>query len=60
MQNSNVMGFRVPNSAIAQNAGHSYVFVRNADGFLVTEVSVVGKQDLDSLITGPLTQQRVR
>ena len=56
MQNSNVMGFRVPNSAIAQNAGHSYVFVRNADGFLVTEVSVVGKQDLDSLITGPLTQ----
>lgn len=55
MQTSAAMGFRVPNTAIAQNAGHSYVFVRNADGFAVTEVSVVGKQAQDSLITGALT-----
>lgn len=57
-QTSSVKGFRVPNTAIAQNAGHSYVFVRNADGFVVTEVSVVGKQDGDSLITGPLTKDQ--
>jgi len=58
MQTSNTPGFRVPNTGIAQNAGHSYVFVRNADGFVVTEVSVVGKQDRDSLITGPLTKDQ--
>lgn len=58
MQASRVKGFRVPNTAIAQNAGHSYVFVRNADGYVVTEISVVGKQDEDSLITGPLKQDQ--
>lgn len=46
--------FRVPNSAIAQNAGHSYVFVRNQDGFMVTEVQVIGKMEQDSLISGDL------
>ncbi len=51
-------GFRVPNAAIAQNVGHSYVFVRNADGFVVTEVVVVGKQGQDSLVTGPLTSDQ--
>jgi len=55
MQNSEVMGFKVPNTAIAYNAGNSYVFVRNSDGFAVTQVSVVGKQNEDSLITGALT-----
>lgn len=54
MQDLAQQGFKVPNPAIAQNAGHHYVFVRNADGFLVTEVSVVGKQDEYSLISGPL------
>ena len=58
MQTSNVPGFSVPNTAIAQNAGHSYVFVRNADGFIVTEVSVVGKQEQNSLITGALTKDQ--
>jgi cobalt-zinc-cadmium efflux system membrane fusion protein len=55
MQDAGETGFRVPNSAIAQNTGHSYVFVRNAEGFKVTEVTVVGKQDLDSLISGPIS-----
>lgn len=52
MQTGLEPGFKVPNTAIAQNTGHSYVFVRNAEGFAVTEVSVIGKQDQDSLITG--------
>lgn len=48
-------GFRVPNTALAQNEGHSYVFVRNAEGFAVTEVSVAGKQADVTLVNGPLT-----
>ncbi|AEF98639.1 efflux RND transporter periplasmic adaptor subunit [Methylomonas methanica] len=50
-------GFKVPNSAIAQNAGKAYVFVRNPGGFAVTEVQVLGRQDAESLISGPLTGQ---
>lgn len=50
-------GFKVPNSAIAQNAGKSYVFVRNAEGFAVTEITVTGRQDAESLISGSLTGQ---
>jgi membrane fusion protein, heavy metal efflux system len=55
MQNSTETGFKVPNTAIAQNEGHAYVFVRNGEGFAVTEVTVSGKQDAESLISGPLT-----
>lgn len=54
MQVSPQEGFKVPNTAIAQNAGHNYVFVRNADGFVVTEVTVVGKQEQESMIIGPI------
>lgn len=55
MQNSVQPGYIVPNTAIAQNEGRAYVFVRNKDGFAVTEVSVTGKQDKDSLISGQLS-----
>lgn len=47
-------GFSVPNSAIAQNAGHNYIFVRNRDGFAVTEVKVLGKHDQQTLIEADL------
>jgi len=55
MQNSPQTDFLVNNTAIAQNDGHSYIFVRNADGFAVTEVKVIGKQDVESLINAPLS-----
>lgn len=55
MQNSAQAGFRVPNTAIALNEGHAYVFVRNDEGFAVTEVKVTGKQDAESLISGPFS-----
>lgn len=45
-------GFRVPNTGVAQNAGKSYVFVRTAEGFAVTQIQVLGKQEKDSLISG--------
>lgn len=55
MQNSTQTGFKVPNTAIAQNEGHAYIFVRNKDGFAVKEVTVTGKQDAESLISAPLS-----
>ena len=55
MQNQQQAGFKVLNTAISQNDGHNYIFVRNADGFLVTEVNVIGKQDNESLITAKLS-----
>lgn len=54
MRNAEQVGFKVPQSAIAQNTGHNYVFVRNTQGFLVTEVTIAGKQDQDTLVSGPL------
>ncbi|MGR8981028.1 MAG: efflux RND transporter periplasmic adaptor subunit [Gammaproteobacteria bacterium] len=47
--------FKVPNAAIAQNEGKSYIFIRNRTGFRVTPVSVIGKQGEESVISGDLT-----
>lgn len=58
MQDGRQAGFLVPNTAIAQNAGHSYVFVRNPEGFAVTEVTVIGKQGQESMITGPIAENQ--
>jgi cobalt-zinc-cadmium efflux system membrane fusion protein len=55
MQNSQQTGFKVSNAAISQYDGHNYIFVRNNDGFLVTEVSIIGKQGEESLINVDLT-----
>lgn len=51
--------FQVPATAIAQNAGHNYVFVRNANGFVVTEANILGKQHDSTLINGSLTGDEV-
>lgn len=55
LQNGQQAGFKVPNTAIAQNEGRAYLFVRNQDGFVVTEVKVIGKLDAESLISGGLS-----
>jgi cobalt-zinc-cadmium efflux system membrane fusion protein len=47
--------FKVPNAAIAQNEGKSYVFVRDNTGFSVTPVNVIGKQGEESIISGELS-----
>lgn len=48
-------GFKVPNAAIAQNAGKSYVFIRTSTGFQISPIQVLGKQGDESIITGNLT-----
>jgi cobalt-zinc-cadmium efflux system membrane fusion protein len=55
MHSNDQNDFTVNNAAIAQNAGHNYIFVRNADGFRVTEVKVVGKEDAESIVSAPLS-----
>lgn len=47
--------FKVPNTAIAQNEGKAFVFVRTPQGFSVVPVEVIGKQDNDSVVSGELT-----
>ncbi len=46
--------FKVPNTGIAQNEGKAFIFIRNEQGFSVTPVNVIGKQETDSIITGDL------
>lgn len=47
--------FKVPNAAIAQNAGKSYIFTRTSTGFQVSPIAIIGKQGDESIITGSLT-----
>ena len=47
--------FKVPNTAIAQNDGLAYIFIRTQDGFTVSTITVIGKQGDESIISGNLT-----
>jgi cobalt-zinc-cadmium efflux system membrane fusion protein len=55
IQSSDKAAFKIPNTAIAQNEGKAFIFVRTAQGFVVTPVTVVGKQDAESIISGEIT-----
>jgi membrane fusion protein, heavy metal efflux system len=54
IQVSDKAAFKVPNTAIAQNEGKAFIFIRNPQGFSVMPVTVVGKQDAESIINGEL------
>jgi cobalt-zinc-cadmium efflux system membrane fusion protein len=47
--------FKVPNAAIAQNEGKAFIFIRQPQGFMVTPITVIGKQEADSIISGDFT-----
>ncbi len=55
IQASDKAAFKIPNTAIAQNEGKAYIFIRNPQGFSVMPVTVVGKQGDESIISGELT-----
>ena len=55
IQSSENTAFKVPNAAIAQNEGKSFIFIRNPAGFKVSPVTVIGKQDEESIISGDFT-----
>lgn len=46
--------FKVPNSALAQASGVTYLFARTASGFAAQPVRVVGREANDSIIRGDL------
>ncbi|NOT13294.1 MAG: efflux RND transporter periplasmic adaptor subunit [Methylococcaceae bacterium] len=48
-------GFKVPNVAIAQNEGKSFIFIRTPTGFQISPITVLGKQGDESIIGGDLT-----
>lgn len=52
VQNSHQSTFIVPNVAIAQSKGQAYLFIRNATGFEVSAIKIVGKQQNNSVIIG--------
>ncbi len=55
IQASDNTAFNVPNTAIAQNEGKAFVFIRTPKGFSIRPITVVGKQDDQSTITGDFT-----
>ena len=55
IQPSGKATFKIPNTAIAQNEGKAFIFIRNQQGFSVTPITVVGKQDDESIISGEFT-----
>ena len=55
IQPSDKAAFKIPNTAIAQNEGKAFIFIRNQQGFSVTPITVVGKQDDESIISGEFT-----
>lgn len=55
IQPSDKATFKIPNTAIAQNEGEAFIFIRTQQGFLVAPVTVAGKQGDESIISGKLT-----
>ena len=47
--------FKVPNTAIAQNDSNAFLFVRSTAGFDAKPITIVGKQDEESIISGAFT-----
>lgn len=55
IQSSVKTTFKIPNAAIAQYKGNAFIFIRNPKGFLVTPVTVVGKENDVSIVSGDFT-----
>ena len=48
--------FIVPNSAIMQNEGKAYVFMKIPEGFAIKNISILGRQNEESIIGVNLTE----
>lgn len=53
-QSSSKNVFKVPNTAIAQNDGKAFVFLKNSNGFIVKPVTQISKKDDETIISGDL------
>lgn len=48
--------FRVPRSALVRQHGASWIFLKNADGFAATTVSVITEESSHLIISGPFKE----
>ena len=55
-QSSENSMFKVPNSALAQYLGVTYVFLRTKTGFMAQPVQVLGRQESKTIITGKIQE----
>ena len=53
-QSSSKNVFKVPNTAIAQNDGKAFVFLKNSSGFIVKPVTQISKKDDQTIISADL------
>ncbi|MDF1582527.1 MAG: efflux RND transporter periplasmic adaptor subunit [Methyloprofundus sp.] len=54
-QNSAAPLFKVPNAALAQSSGITYLFIRTKEGFTAQPVQVIGREATESIISGDLS-----
>lgn len=52
IQPSNKAAFKIPNTAIAWHEGKAFIFIRTPEGFSVSPIVLVGKQDDESIVSG--------
>ncbi|MDZ4153990.1 efflux RND transporter periplasmic adaptor subunit [Methylicorpusculum sp.] len=50
---------KLPNEAIAQHQDQAFIFIKNEQGFLVSPVQIIGKQESESFISSHLPAQSV-
>jgi len=55
-QTSEFPMFKVPNSALAQVQGKSYLFIRNEQGFKVQPIQILGREEQETIITGAIQE----
>ncbi|OQK15234.1 hypothetical protein AU255_18930 [Methyloprofundus sedimenti] len=58
-QNSAQTLFKVPNAALAQSSGVTYLFIRTKNGFAAQPVQVVGREESESIISGDLLNANI-
>ncbi len=48
--------YKVSNSALAQFRGKTYLFIRNAKGFKVQPIHILGREEQETIITGEVAE----
>jgi membrane fusion protein, heavy metal efflux system len=52
IQDTDTETYKLPDAGIAHNDGKTYVFIRDKNGFKISEVAILGKQSDGSVISG--------
>ncbi|GAW87759.1 hypothetical protein bplSymb_SCF16002P001 [Bathymodiolus platifrons methanotrophic gill symbiont] len=56
IQSSHTLMYKVPNSALAQHEGATYLFIRTESGFSARPIQIVGREAKQTIITGDLQE----